>query len=116
MTLDEETAYWARCQRKTEWRSIAVYCLGVQAGIKIAKDRLETPSQMRQTKTEKHLERMMREANDPDNTMNIAGLYYLAHLVREDQARFNLCFNAMVMDYAKRHGLTVKSPIEELNK
>jgi len=71
---------------------------------------------MKQTKTEEHLERMMREADDLDGTMNLAGFYYLGHLVREEQARVSLAFNAMVMDYAKRHGLSVKCPTKEITE
>jgi len=70
---------------------------------------------MKQTITERHLERMMSEAADLDGPMNLAGFYYLGHLVSEERARVSLAFSAMIMDYAKRHGLSVRSPVKEIN-
>jgi hypothetical protein len=63
---------------------------------------------------EEHLENMMREADDLDSTMNNAGFYYLGHLVREERARVSLAFASMVMDYAHRHGLSVRDPHKDL--
>lgn len=64
--------------------------------------------------TEKHLEQMMREADDLEGTMNNAGFYYLGHLVTEERARVSLAFAAIVVDYARRHGLAVKNPHKDL--
>ncbi len=63
---------------------------------------------------EQHLEAMMLEADDLESQMNNAGFYYLGHLVREERARVSLAFSAMVKDYAHRHGLSVKSPADDL--
>lgn len=63
---------------------------------------------------EQHFEAMMLEADDLDSVMNNAGFYYLGHLVREERARVSLAFAAMVCDYAKRHGLNVRNPHEDL--
>ena len=65
--------------------------------------------------TEQHLQQMMREAADLNGPMNNAGFYFLGHLVTEERARVSLAFGAMVMDYAKRHGLDVKSPVREIS-
>ena len=65
---------------------------------------------------EQHLEQMMREADDLNGAMNNAGFYFLGHLVTEERARVSLAFSAMVKDYAKRHGIDMKSPVEELSE
>jgi hypothetical protein len=62
---------------------------------------------------EEHLERMMREAADLNGTMNSAGFYYLGHIGNEEAERVSLAFSDMVMDYANRHGLNVRTPVPE---
>lgn len=59
-----------------------------------------------------HLEQMMREADSLDSSMNNAGFRFLGHLVTEERARVSLAFAAMVTDYAKRHGITLRNPTE----
>lgn len=58
---------------------------------------------------EQHLERMMREADDLNGTMNNAGFYYLGHLVTAERARVSLAFAAMVREYARQHDLKIRA-------
>ena len=60
-----------------------------------------------------HLEQMMREADVLNGAMNNAGFRFLGHLVTEEHARVSLAFAAMVVDYAKRHGITVRNPADK---
>lgn len=59
-----------------------------------------------------HLEQMMKEADALDGTMNNAGFRFLGHLVTEERARVSLAFAAMVVDYAKRHSITLRNPTD----
>lgn len=67
---------------------------------------------LRHREIAEHLERMMREADTLDGSMNNAGFRFLGHLVTEERARVSLAFAAMVVDYAKRHGITLRNPTE----
>lgn len=59
-----------------------------------------------------HLQAMMDEADDLSSAMNNAGFKFLGHLATDERARVSLAFSAMVMDYAKRHGIDVTNPTE----
>ena len=58
----------------------------------------------------KHLRRMMEEAADMGGPMNNAGFYFLGHLTAHERARVSFAFDAMVMDYARRHKIDVQCP------
>ena len=58
------------------------------------------------------LRKMMEDAADMNGSMNNAGFYFLGHLTAHERARVSLAFDAMIMDYAKRHKIDVQCPNE----
>ncbi len=68
-------------------------------------------------RVEQHLNQMIREAYALEGQMNNAGCYYLGflgHITHDERARVGRAFNAMVLDYAQRHGITLDRADEGL--